>query len=113
MIEDKWKNHFCGSLCKISGLLREMDKINNHYTENHRADTEKHRENAKQLSNNETENYFLFKADLRIINPTIPDNNEPARIPTLEIFKSSGEVNARLAMNNDIVNPIPASTEPA
>ena len=56
---------------------------------------------------------FLLNADLRIINPTIPDNSEPVRIPTLEIFKSSGELNARFAMNKDIVNPIPASTEAA
>ena len=90
-----------------------MYELNNSCTESHRADTEKHRENSIHLSNNETENYFLFKADLRIINPTIPDNNEPARIPTLEIFKSSGDLNARFAMNNDIVKPIPASTEAA
>ena len=58
-------------------------------------------------------NHVFLKADFRIINPIIPDNNEPARIPTLEIFKSSGELNARFAMNKDIVNPIPARTEAA
>jgi len=58
-------------------------------------------------------NQVFLKADFKIINPTTPDNNEPAKIPTLEIFKSSGELNARFAMNKDIVNPIPASTEAA
>ena len=43
MVDAKWKNNLRGSPCKISELLREMDKINNPYTENHRADTEKHR----------------------------------------------------------------------
>lgn len=56
------------------------------------------------------QNYcFLFNADFRITNPIIPDINEPVKIPTLEIFNNSSELKARFAMNNDIVNPIPAN----
>lgn len=49
MVDDKWKNNLRGSLCKISELLREIDKINNPFTENHRANTEKHREVTSYL----------------------------------------------------------------